>query len=87
MLCSVTHYLRRLGFLGGAMGLLLLLVVPIGHAQDYGKVEATETNIQSYFYFSEPGEGTIEVKVMGTVQNPGLYRLGVGTDLGQLMAP
>lgn len=86
MLCGVSHYLRRVGLLGGGTGLILLLIAPIGHAQDYGKVEATNTNVQSYFYFTEPGEGTIEVKVMGTVQNPGLYRLGEGTDLGQLLA-
>lgn len=86
MLGSVSRSLRRLGLLGLGTSLVLLIVAPTGHAQDYGKVEATETNVQSYFYFSEAGEGTIEVKVMGTVQNPGLYRLGEDTDLGQLLA-
>jgi len=60
--------------------------VPVCQAQDFGQVEETYTNAGAYFYFVEPGEGTIEVKVMGTVRNPGLYRLGVGTDLGQFLA-
>lgn len=62
------------------------VMVPNGWAQDYGQVEEINTNVDSYFFFSESGEGTIGVKVMGTVRNPGLYRLRVGTDLGQLLA-
>ena len=69
---------------------ILLIVssalIPRAGAQDFGQVEETNTNVNSYFFFVEPGEGTIGVKVMGTVRNPGLYRLGEGTDLGQLLA-
>lgn len=68
------------------MVLVLLLAAPMSLAQNYGQVEETNTNVDSYFYFVEPGEGTIEVKVMGTVRSPGLYRLGEGTNLGQLLA-
>lgn len=61
-------------------------IAPDVQAQNYGQVEETDTNVNSYFFFVEPGEGSIDVKVMGTVRNPGLYRLGEGTDLGQLLA-
>ncbi len=61
-------------------------MVTDGRAQDYGQVEETDTNIGSYFFLMEPGKATIGVKVLGTVRNPGLYRLKEGTDLGQLLA-
>lgn len=66
--------------------LAVLFAPPISHAQNFGQVEETNTNVKAYFYFVEPGEGTIEVKVMGSVRNPGLYRLGEDTGLDQLMA-
>jgi hypothetical protein len=55
-------------------------------AQDFGEVEETNSNVSSYFFFVEPGEGVIEVKVMGTVRQPGLYRVNPGIDLGTLLA-
>lgn len=55
-------------------------------AQDFGEVEETNSNVTSYFFFVEPGEAVIEVKVMGTVRQPGLYRVNPGIDLGTLLA-
>lgn len=86
ILDSAFRYLCTIGLLVGGIVLVFLLAVSIGHAQDYGELEKISTNIDSYLYFAEPGEGTVEVKVMGTVRSPGLYRLGVGTNLGQLLA-
>lgn len=81
-----TFRFPRPGKLLGGIALTLLFVVPMAHAQSYGRIEETNTNVESYFYFAEPGEGTIAVKVLGTVRNPGLYRLGDGLHLDQLLA-
>lgn len=68
------------------IGVFFFLIAPSAQAQDFGRVEETETNADSYFFYVVPGEATIEVQVMGTVRHPGLYRLGQGADLGQLLA-
>ncbi|MEM8557322.1 MAG: SLBB domain-containing protein [Bacteroidota bacterium] len=52
----------------------------------FGRVERTSSNVQSYFFFTQPGEPTIQVYVVGAVVNPGLYEVGPGMDLGRLLA-
>lgn len=47
-------------------------------------METTATN--TYFSFFEPGEATVQVYVEGAVRQPGLYEVGVGTDLGRVLA-
>jgi len=47
-------------------------------------METTATN--TYFSFFVPGEATVQVHVEGAVQQPGLYEVGVGTDIGRLLA-
>ena len=76
----------RYAFSGVLIGLLLSFMSVEAQAQRFGQVEETESNIDSYYYYVQPGAATIEIKVMGTVRNPGLYRLSEGTDLGQLLA-
>ncbi|MEM6783568.1 MAG: SLBB domain-containing protein [Bacteroidota bacterium] len=52
----------------------------------YGRVERTNSNVRNYFFFTQPGEPTIQVYVVGAVVNPGLYEVGPGLDLGRLLA-
>ncbi|MEL6703792.1 MAG: SLBB domain-containing protein [Bacteroidota bacterium] len=52
----------------------------------YGRVERTNSNVRNYFFFTQPGEPTIQVYVVGAVVNPGLYEVGPGMDLGRLLA-
>lgn len=70
------------------LGLLLALTALDVQAQErrFGRVEETETNIDSYYYYVQPGAAAVAVKVLGTVRNPGLYLLSEGTDLGKLLA-
>lgn len=51
-----------------------------------GRAELTENTSSTYFRFSAPGEATVQVHVQGAVEQPGLYEVGVGTDLGRLLA-
>ncbi len=83
-------------------GLFLALVavvgiVPLVQAQStapldpcigrLGRAELTETTAtNTYFSFFLPGEATVQVYVEGAVQQPGLYEVGVGTDLGRVLA-
>lgn len=46
----------------------------------------TESNAGTYYRYFVPGEATIQVSVVGAVQQPGLYEVGVGTDLGRILA-
>lgn len=60
--------------------------VPAAHAQAFGRVGDFITSGTSYHVFVEPGEATVQVQVLGSVGGPGLYEIGVGTDLGRLLA-
>lgn len=52
-----------------------------------GRAQLTEVaNTANYFQFFAPGEATVQVNVEGAVQNPGLYEIGVGTNVGRLLA-
>jgi protein involved in polysaccharide export with SLBB domain len=55
-------------------------------AQSFGRLEQTESNLSSYYYFVEPGAPTVRVYVMGPVRYPGVYELTKGTDLRGVMA-
>ena len=51
-----------------------------------GQSEQTRSNSTGYYYNHLPGEATIQVQVEGTVLYPGLYEVGVGTDLRRVLA-
>lgn len=52
-----------------------------------GRAELMETTATStYFSFYEPGEATVQVHVEGAVQQPGVYEVGVGTNLSRVLA-
>ncbi len=64
----------------------LVLTAPDARAQEFGRVGDFITSGTSYHVFAEPGEATVQVQVLGSVGAPGLYEVGVGTDLGRLLA-
>jgi hypothetical protein len=72
----------------GLLLVLVLLGVPLraGAQPSYGEIEDRQTNVPAYFYHVLPGEATISVYVWGTVRAPGLYEVGAGTGLGELLA-
>jgi hypothetical protein len=51
-----------------------------------GRAELTQTTSSTYFRFFTPGEATVQVHVEGAVQQPGLYEVGLGTNLGRVLA-
>lgn len=51
-----------------------------------GRAELTESTAQTYYRYYVPGEATIQVSVVGSVPQPGLYEVGLGTDLGRVLA-
>lgn len=48
--------------------------------------ELMRTNVDGYYYYSQPGEQTIQVTVSGAVTNPGLYEITTETDFGRVLA-
>ena len=51
-----------------------------------GQSEQTRNNSTGYYFHHLPGEATIQVQVEGSVLYPGLYEVGVGTDLRRVLA-
>ena len=51
----------------------------------FGRVEDTQTNIDSYYYFVQPGAITVQVSVFGKLHNPGVYVLEEGANLALLL--
>ena len=64
---------------------LALPVVPV-KAQTFGEVEDRQTNVPSYFFHVFPGEATIQVHVWGTVRAPGIYTVGEGATMGDILS-
>ncbi len=70
----------------------LAAATPTGaHAQDVsegrlGRAELTESTSNTYYRYYVPGEATVQVSVVGAVVQPGLYEVGLGTDLGRVLA-
>lgn len=65
---------------------LLAFTLSAAQAQVFNRVEETTSNSTAYYFHVQPGSATIETYVIGTVGAPGLYIVGDGTDLGQLLA-
>ena len=51
-----------------------------------GQSEQTRNNSTGYYFHHLPGEATVQVQVEGSVLYPGLYEVGVGTDLRRVLA-
>ncbi|MEM1269047.1 MAG: SLBB domain-containing protein [Bacteroidota bacterium] len=66
---------------------LTLAVAPLASAQVFGRVEELISTSGQYFKFiPTPGMRTVQVEVLGAVKTPGLYEIGEGTNLGQVMS-
>lgn len=59
---------------------------PTAHGQSFERVEEMSSNAQAYFYHVRPGESTMQVEVLGSVRQPGLYVVGTETSASQLLA-
>ena len=65
------------------------LAAPAFAQADQGRIGRSEMMVSTapgYYVYHQPGEATIQVSVEGTVRNPGLYEVAVGTDLGRVLA-
>jgi hypothetical protein len=56
------------------------------HGQSFGRVEQTQSNSKSYYYYVQQGMQSIQVSVLGMARNPGLYEVNQGTNMQQLLA-
>ena len=65
---------------------VLLLTLRPAAAQTFGQVEERRSTSRAYFVHVLPGEATVVASVWGTVQLPGTYEVGDGTDMGQLLS-
>src|SRR5690606_3492154 len=74
------HPMRVLAFL-----LVAAVAVPAVAQPDASASEVGETNT-AYYSFLRTGEVPIEVFVLGEVRAPGVYAVGLGTDLDHLLA-
>lgn len=61
-------------------------LLPALAQQNFGRIEDTQTNIDAYHYFVEPGSATIQVYALGKVDAVGVYVLEEGANLGLLLA-
>jgi len=85
MACASPRFSRVLP-LGLLAVLLLGLAPPAASGQSISRLEQTETNVNSFFYYVQPGAATIRTHVMGTVRYPGLYVVSEGTRLDELLS-
>ncbi len=77
-----------------ALGLWCLAGVPWAQAQEtdegelgtFGRVGDFTAAGTSYHVFARPGEATVQVMVLSSGGAGGIYEVGVGTDLGELLA-
>ena len=71
----------------GVLLAALLLVGDVrGQSEGVFPMEAREAISVSYHRFVRPGEVPMNVEVMGLVRSPGVYEVGLNTDLGRMLA-
>jgi protein involved in polysaccharide export with SLBB domain len=66
--------------------LCFLAAAPNLRAQSFGRVQETQSNSDSYYYYVQPGSPTVQVFVLGMAKYAGLYEVTEGTDMKQLLA-
>ena len=76
-------HVRVASALGPLLLCALLGAAPAAQAQEFGRIQETETNT-AYFYYAQPGEATVQVSVWGVPQ-PGLYEIPDSTGLDRLL--
>jgi hypothetical protein len=81
------HFSTRVALTAAALAVLTAVLLPgAAQSQSIGRVEQTDSNAPSYFYYVQPGSATIQTHVLGTVRHPGLYVVNRGTTLDQVLA-
>lgn len=66
--------------------MVLLLATAPCDAWGQNRPGEMRTDGSSYHMFARPGQNTIQVLVLGDVGQPGMYEIGEGLDLAQLLA-
>ncbi len=74
---------RLMGVLLG--GILLMNVMP-AKAQEFKRLDTITATGTAFRVFAKEGEATVQVLVIGSVPSPGLYEVGIGIGLDQLVA-
>ncbi|MEM8488543.1 MAG: hypothetical protein AAF564_23550 [Bacteroidota bacterium] len=75
----------RLAVVLGLFVFIQIAGAPYAQAQEFGRMDDVETNINAFYYLVEPGTATIQISVFGKVQNPGVYVLEDGVNLSLLL--
>jgi hypothetical protein len=79
----MVHPKRTLTLLLAAVA---VLAAPPGAAQSTVSASGVEETNTAYYAFLRTGEVPVEVFVLGEVRAPGVYAVGLGTDLDHLLA-
>lgn len=82
-MACITKPHRSLAILSAALFLLSLPTDVAG--QIASSLDDTQSN-SAFYYHVEPGAPRMEVRVMGSVDKPGIYQIAIDTDLGKLLA-
>ncbi|MDX1546413.1 MAG: hypothetical protein R3247_05465 [Rhodothermales bacterium] len=77
---------RRVTFLLLCACVLGGLCAPLVQAQEFKRLEELVAMGVSHHVFARQGEPTIQVLVLGSVGAPGVYEIGTGVELDQLLA-
>ncbi|MEM0964201.1 MAG: hypothetical protein AAGK21_16865 [Bacteroidota bacterium] len=64
----------------------LVLCLPATSAQEFGRIGDTQAQAPGYFFFARAGEPVVAVTAVGAVGASGLYLLGQGAHVGDLLA-
>ena len=68
------------------VNLCLLLLTPTSNAQEFKRLEDINSTGTSYNIFAKQGEATLQVLVLGNIGSSGVYEIGAGIELDQLLA-
>lgn len=64
---------------------LVCFLTPLAQAQEFKRFDELTAQGVSHYIFAKQGEATVQVLVLGSAR-PGIYELGVGVKLDQLLA-
>ena len=65
---------------------LVCSITPLVQAQEFKRFDNINAEGVSYHIFAKQGEATVQILVLGSVASPGVYEIGVGIELDQLLA-
>ncbi len=77
---------RSRPFLIICIGTLVCSITPLVQAQEFNRFDNMRAEGTSYHIFAKQGEATIQILVLGKMGSSGIYEVGVGIELDQLLA-